>query len=358
HLVPGAKRTFAGNVSSYWARPLAFDGARVAVAAGTLTTFELTAAGALEPRGTLRDVSGDKVFFDGDELVLETRSAVGTIDVSDLTSPRWKKHAFLGQEPGRVTDVVRDGAMLYATGTDGVSAIDLGKTGDVTLLPTKGNGNDWLGGAVMKGSIAYLARTKSGLVIQDLRDPKSPVVLSTTAMKATSIALDGYYAYVAVRDEGLRIYDVRSPWAPALVGQASAPMVGSVSVSGGRAYAMCGIGYTCIFDVSAPSTPELLVESRAIVNAVGISSAWMPLAMKGSLLFVPQGDALTIVDLSDHTTPEKRSSLTLGVGGLTHAKIAVSGDYAYIAYDCRYVAGDTCLEVVDVSDPTAPQKVG
>jgi hypothetical protein len=358
-----AKTTFGATLYGQFATPLAFDGTRVAVAGTTtygqdlwaeLSTFELTAANVLEPRGGMGGLTNvTKLAFDGSELVVDTGDAVGTIDVTDLRAPRWKKHVFLGQGFQTTTDVVRDGALLYATGTAGVTAVDLTRTSDVTLLP---NDADWLGGSATKGSIAYLARAKSGLVIEDLRDPKAPVVLSKTAMGASSIALDGYLAYVGVRDEGLRIYDVRSPWKPELVGQVAAPMVDRVSVHAGRAYAMCGIGYTCVFDVSQPSAPTLLLQSDAILRAQGSSSVRQPFVMRGSHLYLPSSDKLTILDLAAPAAPVTTGQVALG-GAYSEARIALGPSHAYVAYDCHYVAGDTCIDVVDITNPASPQKV-
>ncbi|MDB4947008.1 MAG: repeat protein [Labilithrix sp.] len=358
-----AKSTFGATIYSQYAMPLAFDGTRLAVAGTTsygqdlwaqLSTFELTPGGALEHRGGMGGLTNvTKLAFDGSELVIDTGDAVGTLDVTDLRTPKWKKHAFLGQGFQISTDVVRDGSLLYTTGTGGVSAVDLDRASDVTLLPSDA---DWLGGSATKGSVAYLARARSGLVIEDLRDPKAPVVLSRTAMNASSIALEGYLAYVAVRDEGLRIYDVRSPWKPELVGKVAAPMVGGVSVHAGRAYAMCGIGYTCVFDVSQPLTPTLLVKSDAILRAQGSSSAWQPFVMRGSQLYLPSPDKLMILDLATPSAPVTTGQVALG-GGYSAALVALGPSHAYVAYDCHNVSGDTCIDVVDIADPTRPQKV-
>jgi hypothetical protein len=349
-----AKASFSGTLYGYDDQPLAFDGQRVAVAAvrsygqdlwTVLSTLELTAAGTLEPRGTLGGLDGAHALsLDGTDLLIASAGAVGTIDLSDLAAPRWKKHAFVGES---FTEVVRKGTMTYAAGVDGVSAIDLARSTDVTMLPLRGA--DWLGGATTKGGLAYLARTKSGLVIEDVRDPQHPVVLSATAMDATSIALDGFLAYVGVRDEGLRVYDVRSPWAPELVGQVSAPLVGSVSVDGGRA---------CIFDVSQPAHPTLVVQSDAILKAQGISSAYQPFAMRGAHLYLPRADKLLIVDLSNAAAPVTMGQLALPTYYYGQdSRVAFAGDYAYVVSSCYSAATDLCLDVVDVKDETAPQKL-
>jgi hypothetical protein len=361
-----AKVTIGGHLYGYSPDALAFDGTHAYVAASTsyddaswttLYALELTATGTLEARGSLTGLSGaSSLGFDGADLVVDAGNAVATIDVSDPAGPRWKKHVFLGSA---VESVIGAGSTLYASGTEGVTAVDLGKASDVTLLPLPAA--DWLGGAVTKGSIAYLARASSGLVIEDVRDPRNPVVLSKTTMAATSIALDGFLAYVAVRDEGLRIYDVRSPGHPELVGLVSAPMVGQVSVDGTRAYAMCGIGYTCIFDVTNAAAPTLITQSDAIVKTTGSSSAWTTFAMQGSRLYLPRADKLVIVDLANATAPVTLGQVALGGydgDGGDDVRIAFTGSgHAVVAYDCHNVLGDTCFDVVDVSNPASPQKV-
>ncbi len=363
-----AKATIGGQLYGYTPDPLAFDGQHVFVAATTsyddnlwttLFALSLTPAGTLETSGSLAGLAGaSSLAFDGADLVVDADNAVGTIDVTNPAAPRWKKHVLLG-EGSRAMSVTGAGSLLYASGTDGITAVDLSRASDVTLLPTAGA--DWLGGAVTKGSIAYLARSSSGLVIEDVRDPKNPVVLSNTKLAATSIALDGFLAYVAVRDEGLRIYDIRSPWEPQLVGLVSAPMVGQVTVDGGRAYAMCGIGYTCIFDVSNAAAPTLITQSDAIVKTTGSSSAWTTFAMRGSRLYLPRADKLVIVDLANATAPVKLGEVALGGydgNGADDVRIAFTASgHAVVAYDCESIAGRTCFDVVDVSNPASPQKV-
>ena len=367
-LVLLGKATLPSTVYSFSTSPLAFDGTRAYVLANysygstgwmAVHVAELTPAHDLVLRGSLTGLdSATSLFLSGGSLVVQLRDAVGTVDVSDPATPRWKKYAWLG---GGFKSVAANASMLYSSGIDGLTAVDLTRTSDVNLQPATGAG--WLNSVVTKGSIAYLSRA-TGMVIEDVRDPVKPVVLSTTPMKSTDLALDGTLAYVSVYGEGLRIYDISSPWKPALVGQvATSDIFGQVSVSGGRAYAICGIGALCVYDVSRPALPTLITKSDVLSKTVGWSSVWSVFAMSGSRLYATSVDHLYIVDMSTPTAPKTLGSLGLGgdasgygSGGDGH--IALSGGYAVIVYDCHLEPGDHCFEVIDVSNPSLPKKVG
>jgi len=348
---------------------LAFDGQRVFVAGTysygstlyqTVEALSVAADGTLARTGSLRSLAGIRgIALAGSELRLQLRGGLGVLDVSG-PAPTWKKHVW-------VTDdavgggLLAGGGMAFTSGGAGITAVDLARAGDVTLLPV--SGYDPLAGGVTKGSLAYLARPKSGLVIEDVRDPAHPIALSRTAMAATSIAMREHHVFLTVGDSELRIYDVSSPWAPRLVGTAAAPptvrqgWLTELSLDGDRAYAKCDMGSICVFDVSNVAAPTLVTRSTAILQTVGSSSIASVMAMRGHHLFLPQPSKLTVVDLLDPAAPTKVAEVPLG-GYSGGAAIAFVGDTAWIAYACHGVQGDQCFEAFDVTTPAAPVKVG
>jgi len=364
-LVLLAKAALPFTLYGYDPAPLAFDGT-YAYVAGTysynstswteLRAAELTAANELKLRGSLRGLDNvSNLLFEGSTLVVQNREAVGTLDLTDPAVPRWKRYVWLGPKLG---GVAAKGSLLFAATMDGVTAVDLSRAFDVSLQPL--SNPDWLSGAVIKGAIAYIARA-SGLVIEDIRNPAKPVVLSRIAIPATSIALDGWLAYVSVRGEGLRIYDIRSPWKPELVGSVRTDIGDRISVAGSRAYAMCDIGRICVFDVSKPEAPALLEKSDVILRTLGYASAGSQFAMRGSRLYLPRSDKLYIIDMSTPAAPVTLGQIALnGRPGGSDAQVALTatGEHAVLAYECHSESGDHCFEVIDVSSPSLPKKVG
>jgi hypothetical protein len=73
------------------------------------------------------------------------------------------------------------------------------------------------------------------------------------------------------------------------------------------------------------------------------------LTVTGEFAYVKSGTVLQIIDLSAPANPRPVGSI--GVGSLDFKKMAVAGDYAYLA------SGNGGMRVLDVSDPAHPQMV-
>jgi len=162
--------------------------------------------------------------------------------------------------------------------------------------------------AAVSGPYAYLAMGQGGLRVIDLADPTDPVRVGSYVSTATSrpvqlVAVQDTFAYLAYPAGGLEVVDVSNPGDPKRVG-----------------------GYAA--DWSWPK--RLVVTPQHALVAVG-------------------GDGLAIFDITAPANPTLLSQHT--TGGMTE-DVAVSGHYAYLA------TGSAGLEVLDWSDPTAPQTVG
>ncbi len=328
----------------------------------SLDVYRFTPPDRLEKVGALGGISGlNVVVRRGDELAAATGTSVGLIDISNLAAPRWKKR-------WAVEDLVRglayDGATLFASG-DGVAAFDPSRMPDVLLRSIASN--DYLNGSATLGSLVFQARSATGLVILDYRDPADPVLLSTAPMRATDVKLAGHLAFVTVESGStakLQVYDVSCPWSPELIGSANVPggtydqpLIRSLSLSGGRAWALCSVGYVCVFDVENPAAPTLLAKSDVISATVGSSSASSVFEVQGNNLILPEPDLLTVVDMSDPSAPATVGTVALP-GYLGPVDIEVGGGKAYVVMPCFYVQGDLCHYVVDLSQPSQPRVVG
>lgn len=352
---------------------IAFDGTRIYAPGSiwkndysveTLDVFELDAAAAppvLRLRGSLRTAPPRTVSLVAGELVGRRGTRVGTLDLSNPNAPAWSKLATLSTEP---TAVVRRGDHLFAASTEGLTSLALARMSSVRFAPRADL--DVEQAFAQKGSLGYVARAESGFSIEDLRDPMAPKVLSRTAMKAGGLALDGNFAYVSAID-ALRVYDVRNPEAPALVGSVTAPgrAVGLVHVAGNRAYAVCGSGDVCVFDVTTPSAPTFVV-AKASALAVPGGMSWAPFMMRGSHLYIATPLSVVAFDVGGPGgQASKVSELALDlVGhykpyGYGDAKVAVGTSHGVVAYECGVpMDRKVCMDVLDLANPAGIQKRG
>jgi len=87
------------------------------------------------------------------------------------------------------------------------------------------------------------------------------------------------------------------------------------------------------------------------VDYVGhIGGVTWAVAVEGYLVYVGEGPALTVPDVSAPASPTVLGR-TAALPGIVRT-VAVAGGYAYVA------AGDAGLRVIDVSDPSTPVEVG
>jgi hypothetical protein len=126
----------------------------------------------------------------------------------------------------------------------------------------------------------------------------------------------------------------------------------SVFVSGDYAYISNNQQVT-IVDVSDPTTP--VFKSNVPVQGV--------VSVSGNYAYVASGvgtGTLQIFDISDRTSPAQKGSLVDGTGGAilkTPTSVYVSGNYAYITSYSSGVAPMSGLEIVDVTNPASPTHV-
>ncbi len=250
----------------------------------------------------------------------------------------------------------------------------------------------WVEDVELVGNLAYVC--DRNLQILDVSDPETPVVVGEfeTPGSANGVQVVGNLAYVADGGEGLHILDVSDPAAPFLVGSFDTPdpdydpaapvLVGSfetpgyaysVQVVGNIAYVANGATGLQILDVSDPAAPSLLGNFNRGGQAFDVH-------VVGDLAYVADGSYLRIVDVSDPATPTAvgkidppkpagaarlvgnsseqppgpstpvRASLRLDAGWVVAAR--VEGNLVYVA-DTEHG-----LQIVDVSDPSAPTFVG
>ena len=213
-----------------------------------------------------------------------------------------------------------------------------------------------IGVVTASGDYAYLCGdcyTNGGdLHIADVSHPSVPEVVGQIEMPELDIhqiAVQGGYAYVVGTEfssGSLRVIDVANPRAPVEVGRfdvtdASAT---TVTVSGANAY----VGYFIpggfpfrVLDVSDPQHP---------VEVGTAPTHWVyDVAVADHYAYVSSGDIflsyLEVIDVSDPSAPVVLVTIFY-FGG----QIAVDNSYLY-------AAGGSGLRVIDVSDPSNPVEV-
>jgi hypothetical protein len=197
---------------------------------------------------------------------------------------------------------------------------------------------------LVSGDYAYLADSRTGLVIVDVSDPgdMSLVTAYDIGRYLYSIAISGNYVYLG--HDSISVIDVSNPALPALIhtfGPNLFPQ--KLMAIGDHLYALSyGL---CIFDVSAPQDPSLVGEFWDFELPPYDFDVDGPYAYVLTDDWHGQGD-VEIIDISYPQIPDPLSRYVLPEGGYG---IEVDGNFAYIA-DSH--AGVLVLHVADPTQPT------
>ncbi|MBI3442627.1 MAG: tail fiber domain-containing protein [Candidatus Sungbacteria bacterium] len=211
------------------------------------------------------------------------------------------------------------------------------------------------------GNYAYVCNGQAKLNIYDISSKAAPVLLSTITARPgfyNHMKLLGKYLYVAFGNGGgLEIFDISNPSNPIFVGQDS-PVLGTsnsdkrVFLLNGYAHVVgtsnTGNNYLKIVNVADPSSPTTLgyYQMTNGSNAVYVSGKYAYVMENNNI-------GLRIFDISNPASITLLSTFSITATPVsTLGEIVVNGRYAYITY------GSNGLQIVDVSDPTAPAAVG
>ncbi|RJS21927.1 hypothetical protein DRW03_16505 [Corallococcus sp. H22C18031201] len=208
---------------------------------------------------------------------------------------------------------------------------------------------------------------RGGLTVFDVRDRAHPVL-----KKVIHIDGDSYWnaawskgdtLYVASKARGVLLFDIRQPDDPqflrALPG-GEAINVHTMFVDGDILFAMVldPVASTLIFDISNPSEPVLL--DRYVTptgpDAWPVTYTHDAFAYQGRLYVNQQGEGYVIVDVTDPSAPRKLGAYRFpdtfthasAVGTFAGRTIAFEGGENYGAH----------LRVLDVTDPANIVKIG
>jgi len=194
------------------------------------------------------------------------------------------------------------------------------------------------------GDTAYVLDEADGLIVLDVSQPGSPVLLGSLPLSGElrNICIDGDTAYVAAGSAKVLIIDVSDPQQPVQVGVIPVDDSWDMKIRSDIAYVASGDGLFA-FDVSDPLSPDELF------GFVSSFAAGRSIELNGTNVIVA-GAGFSAFDLSDLESPE-----FLGFHGfpsLFALDVAVHDGVAY------FVTQGNGVEYWDVSDLHAPVRLG
>ena len=252
----------------------------------------------------------------------------------------------------RAIDVAADSGKLYvASFLSGVNILD---TTDPSVPARVGNirtiSPAWK--TVVRAGIAYVLcgyYFSQDLIIADVSNPGSPTIRSRTTFHDTtnsigggSLALSGTYAYFSLGTKIIEIVNVVDPIRPDTVGRLrTVKSIAGLAISGSFLYAAELSGGLAIYDISKPSTPQLVDSITG--NALGVS-------INGNLLIVADDQGIVTFDISSQTSPPIRLGSVSLPGSRSVVNLTSLGNFVYAPISTFYS--------VDISNPQSPKVVG
>jgi hypothetical protein len=326
------------------------------------TSCVLTQAGSLSTSGTNVGLA----VFGTMAYLVNQNHAMYLVDVSNPAAPLLKAGVGLSGA-GRMVSVDGNRAAVLSNGTtsDLLDIIDVTtptaptRTGSVTLGPP-GTAK----GVDLTGGLVYVAANGQGVTIYSpgsststpapqgtLDDTFAARAISVTTGLATVSGID-----VATSNVRLKVLNVADPNRPTVAGELGTGVPNTINATGYTGVVVNGAGTMAVMamgtsgiwvvDLTRPAAPNHIGSfvTSSSANAVALNST-------GTLAYVAINTGLQIVNLAQCQPPFTgcvlTSSGTLGTTG-TEVGIAVSGTMAYLSNQ------NHALYAVDVTNPAAP----
>jgi len=243
---------------------------------------------------------------------------------------------------------------------------------------------------VISGDLAFVLTPSTGVRIVDIADPFQPHEIGCFDSSAGSVVTAEGSAYVYMsRGYHLSVVDVSDPSSPVTTGTWDAPNGIYQLAVNGNYLAAEGPEALYLLDISTPENP-ILADTLQIsgethylayegdyvyfigtlagtnLNIVDVSrpdsifvaGTLAPISgyaidTADDLVYIASTTQLKVVDVSNPAAPTMVSTLPLSPYPWD---IAVSGDYAYLAY-FQWTLLPSGLEIIDISDPAQPAVV-
>jgi hypothetical protein len=344
-----------------------------------LRIVDITNAASMALVGSVRTARPEGVTVDGSRAFVAGQD-FEVVDISDPSSP-----AIVGGVQVASRAVAVSGSYAFAADYHGVAVIDVSAVVDInnpSSPPFLGNVETYITDVTVSGSYAYVAALDFKVI--DISDPGAPTVVGTVGFpfnQPAGVAVSGSYAYVtdpygydpeSTQSGRLRIIDISNPASPTQVGSVHStggkvwgPASG-IAVSGDYVYVACpdendpltGPGSLQVIDVSKPTrpstvatvpVPEFPCYSIATSGPYAYVTGFKETITTYPVFSVTRTTGVRVIDISSPWTPVMVGGLTLTSppNSNTWYQVVAAGNYLY-------VAGSPALQVIDVSDPTAP----
>jgi len=288
---------------------------------------------------TIKKGEVDRLDVGNDRLYAATGSGLDVYELGVADSIERVGSSFPSIE---FIDMDRLGNLLYLTSRDDSSVIldisDPTHPTEAGAFPCPGNGR-WV--ATVDGNYLYQAGSYPLLAIYDLSAPRSPVLVRTLDsgdFAFHALAVRDTVAFIGAGGVNFRTLSIADPANPRYLGSCE---IGGTAVDialwGTLAFAAAREDGLCVVDVSDPATPIL----RSKLSLPG--SAWS-VRVEDTLVFVNAYSKLLCFNASN---PD--SLIQIG-----EYSTSLPVTIAHMEDDLFYLLSFGNLEVVDVSDPTAP----
>jgi hypothetical protein len=263
--------------------------------------------------------------------------------VIDISNPAKPRRVLLFDTDGPALAAVLSSDIVYILEGDSDSSsnarfrvVDLSVPDSPVDLASFGYRSMTMDMAAADG-VQYIASGDTGLYVRDDSDPEESLdgFLDTPGL-ALGVTLRAGFALVADGHKGLRIVDVADASNMAEIGFIDTPgEARRVAAGGDYAYVADGDGGLRIIDVSVPEIP---VE----VAAVETTEPALDVVVWADSAYVVAGDEVEIIDVSDPTAPVKASTP------------ALRGSVVAVADSLLYVGIGGSFHIWDVADPWDP----
>jgi hypothetical protein len=242
----------------------------------------------------------------------------------------------------------KQGSLVYlADGAYGVQIIDVSNPAIPVRRGYYLNGNPAWSAVAAAGNYVYAKAPTGGGgpefdMVLNVSNPALPTVVSSRIHNedGRGLYVTGNYLYAAVGASGMYVEDISTPSSPVYKGGFNTSgLAYGVKAVGNYAYVADGSSGLAIIDVSNPS-------SLALKGDIGTSGEALGVFVSGNYAYVADGSAgLQIIDVSDPANPVWKAAIP--TGGYAQ-DVAVSGGYAYVT------AGTNGVQIINVKNPLSP----
>jgi len=272
-----------------------------------------------------------------------TRKSGARLEIVDLSDPLLPSLVGGVQQPDVPWCVSVAGSHAYVGLESGLAVVDVSDPANPVVT---GSSLGWFSyGVDVAGNLAVVAAASGGVRVVDVSDPFAPVLVGTVPVSgwAYEVEISGDRAFVAERYHGLRVVDISDPAAPSIVG--SVPTEGNeardVALHEGYAYVAGREEGLQVIGYGIPESPPAVAGSALVPGPVTNLAASDGIACVGS-------SGLDVLDISDPSAP-----VLLG-----HLDVATPIEDIDIVGSRAYVATSTALQIVDLTDPATPEVMG